>query len=217
MSRQTRDQQLVFVNGRAVENPVINAALREGYHTALMKGQNPVTFLFVGLDPGGVDVNVHPAKREVRFREPTAVREAIVEAVQRTLESGRIDWQRKFRAPIPTAGAISRPRPFPSKVYRPGVRHRLNDPFRARLKSVRGVHRGNPMSLKPRRQPRLSNRPCRSRCLAVEPIPDSPAANRHAASPRAGTCTERRSAISNHRCAQPALRFDGEFRGPGSR
>src|SRR3954464_9741407 len=49
-SRQSRDQQLVFVNGRAVENAVLNAALREGYHTALMKGQYPITFLFVELD-----------------------------------------------------------------------------------------------------------------------------------------------------------------------
>ena len=99
LSRQTRAQQLVFVNGRAIENPVINAALREGYHTALMKGQYPVTFLFLDLDPASVDVNVHPAKREVRFRDPTAVREAVVECVRRTLESGRENWQRGFEAP----------------------------------------------------------------------------------------------------------------------
>src|SRR6266850_1308316 len=77
LSRQTRAQQLVFVNGRAIESPLITAAVREGYHTALMKGQYPVTFLFLELDPGSVDVNVHPAKREVRFRDPTTVREAI--------------------------------------------------------------------------------------------------------------------------------------------
>ncbi len=99
VSRQTRAQQLVFVNGRAVENAVLNLALREGYHTALMKGQFPVTFLFVDLDPAAVDVNVHPAKREVRFRDPAGVREAIVAAVRRTLESGRSDWQQQFRAP----------------------------------------------------------------------------------------------------------------------
>ena len=99
LSRQTRVQQLVFVNGRAIESAVINAALREGYHTALMKGQYPVTFLFLDLDPASVDVNVHPAKREVRFRDPTAVREAVVECVRRTLESGRENWQRGFEAP----------------------------------------------------------------------------------------------------------------------
>jgi DNA mismatch repair protein MutL len=100
LSRQTRAQQLVFVNGRAVESPVLTAALREGYHTALMKGQFPVTFLFLNLDPASVDVNVHPAKREVRFRDPTAVREAVVNSIRRTLEGGRSDWQEKFRAPV---------------------------------------------------------------------------------------------------------------------
>ncbi|MEY2531157.1 MAG: mismatch repair protein MutL [Verrucomicrobiota bacterium] len=99
VSRQTRDQQLTFVNGRAIESPVLNAALREGYHTALMKGQYPITFLFLEVDPTTVDVNVHPAKREVRFRDPKGVREAVVRAVQKTLESGRDVWQEQFRAP----------------------------------------------------------------------------------------------------------------------
>jgi DNA mismatch repair protein MutL len=100
LSRQTRAQQLIFVNGRAIESGLITAAIREGYHTALMKGQYPVTFLFLNLDPAAVDVNVHPAKRQVRFRDPTAVREAIVHSVQQTLERGRTKWQEKFRAPI---------------------------------------------------------------------------------------------------------------------
>jgi DNA mismatch repair protein MutL len=100
VSRQTRAQQLVFVNGRAIESPVLSAALREGYHTALMKGQFPVTFLFLDLDPAAVDVNVHPAKREVRFRDPNSVREAVVDAIRRTLESGRRDWQQQFQRPV---------------------------------------------------------------------------------------------------------------------
>src|SRR3954465_12778190 len=99
VSRQTRAQQLVFVNGRAVENAVLTAALREGYHTALMKGQFPVTFVFLDLDPAAVDVNVHPAKREVRVRDPNSVREAVVESVRRTLERGRRDWQQQFQRP----------------------------------------------------------------------------------------------------------------------
>jgi len=99
LSRQTRAQQLFFVNGRAIESGLITAAVREGYHTALMKGQYPVTFLFITLDSGAVDVNVHPAKREVRFRDPTAVRDAIALSVRQTLERGRIEWQEKFRAP----------------------------------------------------------------------------------------------------------------------
>ena len=100
LSRQTRAQQLVFVNGRAIESPIITAAIREGYHTALMKGQYPVTFLFLEVDPGGVDVNVHPAKREVRFRDPNGIREAVARSIQETLARGRADWQEKFRAPV---------------------------------------------------------------------------------------------------------------------
>src|SRR5438105_3922239 len=105
LSRQARTQQLVFVNGRAIESSLLTGAIREGYHTALMKGQYPVTFLFLELDPAAVDVNVHPAKREVRFRDPTAIREAIVQSIQQTLERGRMAWQEKFRAPpiVPTA------------------------------------------------------------------------------------------------------------------
>ena len=103
LSRSTRAQQLVFVNGRAIESPVLTGALREGYHTALMKGQFPVTFLFLQMDLAAVDVNVHPAKREVRFRDPSSVREAVVAAVRNALESGRRDWQQQFHAPSPDA------------------------------------------------------------------------------------------------------------------
>ena len=117
LSRQTRTQQLVFVNGRAIESPLITAAVREGYHTALMKGQYPVTFLFLEVDPGGVDVNVHPAKREVRFRDPNAIRETIVRAIQETLAGGRADWQEKFR-PAP---ATTRPPPVVDLTLRPQV------------------------------------------------------------------------------------------------
>ena len=116
LSRQTRAQQLVFVNGRAVENPVVSAALREGYHTALMKGQFPVTFLFLNLDPAAVDVNVHPAKREVRFRDPGGVHEAVVTAIRQTLESGRRDWEKKFHAPA-VAGVADPGRAAPHQPH----------------------------------------------------------------------------------------------------
>ena len=118
VSRSNRAQQVIFVNGRAVENSTLNHGLREGYHTALMKGQYPVTFLFLEMDPAAVDVNVHPAKREVRFREPSAVREALVEAIQRTLESDRAQWSGAFAAPLTTLGfapsaPVESPMPLP--------------------------------------------------------------------------------------------------------
>ena len=96
VSRSTRSQQIVFINGRAVENSTVHYALREGYHTSLMKGTYPVTFLFIEMDPAAVDVNVHPAKREVRFRDPSLVKEAIVETIRKTIETGRAGWSRTF-------------------------------------------------------------------------------------------------------------------------
>jgi DNA mismatch repair protein MutL len=119
VSRQTRTQQLVFVNGRAIDSNLITAAVREGYHTALMKGQYPVTFLFIELDPAVVDVNVHPAKREVRFRDPSAVREAIVRCIHNILESGRAAWQEKFRAPLSSPPVA--PKASPDLRLRPDV------------------------------------------------------------------------------------------------
>jgi len=85
MGRSNRQQQLVFLNGRPVEGAVLHYALREGYHTALMKGQHPVTFLFLEMPADAVDVNVHPAKKEVRFHDGNGVRDAVIDAVRRTL------------------------------------------------------------------------------------------------------------------------------------
>jgi DNA mismatch repair protein MutL len=96
MSRSSRQQQLSFLNGRAVENITISKGLREGYHTALMKGQHPVCFLFIQINPEAVDVNVHPAKREVRFRSPGEIREAVLQTVKQTLESDRANWSAQF-------------------------------------------------------------------------------------------------------------------------
>ncbi len=112
VSRSSRQQQLIFLNGRAVENTTLNHALREGYHTALMKGQHPVTFLFIDMDPAEVDVNVHPAKREVRFRDASTVREAVIETVRRTLETDRAAWSSTFRAAAPAP-------PSPPRVVAP--------------------------------------------------------------------------------------------------
>ena len=86
VSRATRDQQHVFVNVRPVESRGINFALLEAYHTALMRGRFPIAFLFVEVEPGAVDVNIHPTKREVRFRDEYAVRAAVTATVRRALE-----------------------------------------------------------------------------------------------------------------------------------
>ena len=85
VSRSTREDQHLFVNRRPVDNRGLNFALLEGYHTALMKGRYPVCCLFLEIDPAAVDVNIHPAKREVRFHREVEVRRLVSQAVRQTL------------------------------------------------------------------------------------------------------------------------------------
>jgi len=85
ISRATREDQHLFVNRRPVENRGLNFALLEGYHTSLMKGRYPVCCLFLEIDPASVDVNIHPAKREVRFHREPEVRRFVANAIRQTL------------------------------------------------------------------------------------------------------------------------------------
>jgi DNA mismatch repair protein MutL len=85
VSRATRESQFTFVNRRPVENRGLNFALIEGYHNSLMKGRYPVCCLFVEIDPAAVDVNIHPAKREVKFHREFEVRKYVGRAVHETL------------------------------------------------------------------------------------------------------------------------------------
>ena len=106
VSRSTREDQHLFVNRRPIENRGLNFALIEGYHTALMKGRYPVCCLFLELDPATVDVNIHPAKREVKFHNERAVRQLSAQAIRETLL--------KFHATVaaqPMAGTASAIRP----------------------------------------------------------------------------------------------------------
>jgi DNA mismatch repair protein MutL len=85
VSRSTRDDQHLFVNRRPVENRGLNFALVEGYHTMLMKGRYPLCCLFLEINPALVDVNIHPAKREVKFRQEQSIRRVVTEAVRQAL------------------------------------------------------------------------------------------------------------------------------------
>ena len=85
VSRTTRDSQFVFVNRRPVENRGLNYALIEGYHTSLMKGRYPVCCLFLEINPAAVDVNIHPAKREVKFHRESEIRKRVAQTIKETL------------------------------------------------------------------------------------------------------------------------------------
>jgi len=86
LTRASRREQRVFVNGRPAEADVVFYGIREAYHTLVMKGRYPPVVLFIELAPERVDVNVHPAKREVRFREGKLITGIVAAAVRRALQ-----------------------------------------------------------------------------------------------------------------------------------
>lgn len=85
--RTSRDAQFLFVNGRFVRDRLIGRALSEGYRSILPHGVYPVALLFIDVPLEEVDVNVHPAKTEVRFRRAAAVADSVREAVRAALAS----------------------------------------------------------------------------------------------------------------------------------
>jgi DNA mismatch repair protein MutL len=89
-NRATAGHQLLFVNGRPVKDRLLLGALRGAYADLVPRDRHPVAALFIHADPREVDVNVHPAKAEVRFRDPGLVRALIVSAVRGTISSGAI-------------------------------------------------------------------------------------------------------------------------------
>jgi DNA mismatch repair protein MutL len=85
ITRSNRREITFFINGRWVQDIPLNAAITQAYHTLLMVGRYPLTTLFLEIDPADVDVNVHPAKAEVRFREQNQAFSFVQRAVRRAL------------------------------------------------------------------------------------------------------------------------------------
>ncbi|MGI8669280.1 MAG: DNA mismatch repair endonuclease MutL [Aridibacter sp.] len=88
--RTTKDSQYFFINGRYVKDKIIAGGLLEGYRSVLPHGVYPVAFLFLEIPHEELDVNVHPAKTEVRFRRSQAVKDVIAEAIREALQNAGI-------------------------------------------------------------------------------------------------------------------------------
>ena len=84
-NRATAQMQYLFVNGRPVKDRLLNGAVRGAYQDFLARNRHPAVALFIELDPSEVDVNVHPAKTEVRFRDPGLIRSMMVGALRAAL------------------------------------------------------------------------------------------------------------------------------------
>ena len=98
-NRGMGDQQYLFVNGRPVKDKLLTGALRGAYRDLIARDRHPIAALFVTCPTSEVDINVHPAKTEVRFRDPQAVRGLIVGGVRRALEdAGHLSAAREQHA-----------------------------------------------------------------------------------------------------------------------
>jgi DNA mismatch repair protein MutL len=122
IARGDRNDQYLFINGRPATAPVLQYALAEAYHTLLPRGRYPVVFLFLDLRPEEVDVNVHPTKREVRFRESSRVRDLVLGTVRSALLVGEAETPRTLAGEPASAAAVAPPAPSLQIVDLPAPR-----------------------------------------------------------------------------------------------
>jgi len=135
---------ITFVNRRFVRDKVLTHAVLQGYETLLMKGQYPAVVLFLEIPFGEVDVNVHPAKYEVKFRRQSMVHETVAEAIRQKLKQEAKESSRKI---LPSAsglftGVMEAQLPYANRAMEQEKSHLRPDAFPISSGQAESIHDG---------------------------------------------------------------------------